>query len=856
MRINKLTVEHLSSGCITDNEHPAFSFSLKSEKEGCRLEEACISVNGWELHTREQIGIVYDGAPLKPYQTYTVVLDVKDNYGETASARTTFETGKFDDGWQGEWISDPDYHFKEKKVSPLPMTFRRRICPGKKAVSAKLYSTALGIYDVWLNGRKVGSDYFAPGFTSYKNQLQYQVYDITAMMTEENELTAIVAGGWAVGAFNYKRVNRYYAKRQAFLAEIRIIYEDGSEEVIGTDTDWDVTMDGNYKLAEFYDGEIYDATVDSRKNRWNAAVIEDVKISPQLKASYGSMVRAHEVMKPVSVTRSADGMLIYDFGQNFAGVITAQMKASQGQKIVFSHAEILMDGELFTEPLRTAKCQIQYTARDGIQEYSPRFTYMGFRYVGVTGIAEEDLELSALALYSDFEEAGSFECSDERLNRLQENIRWGGKSNFMDIPTDCPQRDERMGWTGDIAIFGSTAVYNFDIQRFLEKWLLDVKAEQKKTGGIPVTVPNVIVPGQWEIMIPMAVAYWGDCCILVPWAMYQGYGNKAILKEMYPVMKKYLGAVKFWAGSGPLPGIPAVGKNRRVWRWLHQYGDWVAPDTKMWGWMGRGKWTATACWANSTALMAEIADILGEEEDRDYYRKLSGEIAQSYSEVLMDGHGNLKKEFQTAYVLPLYYHLLEGEAKETAASNLVRMIRESDYRIGTGFPGTPYILFALADNGYEEDAYRLLMSENCPSWLFEVKAGATTVWERWDALREDGTCNTGADDGTNGMVSFNHYAFGAVGDFLYKRVAGIEPLTGGYQTFRIRPVPGGGLTHAKASVHTPYGPAVSEWKIKDEKFIITCQVPVGTSCELILPDQTRELESGCYTFAVPADIMQ
>lgn len=772
LTIKELTVENMVAGCVTDRARPRFSFYLESDHENVTLRKATVKVNGWSVTTTSQIAIPYEGPDLKPFTKYTATVTATDNQGETAEASVAFETGRLGTAWQAQWITDGDYHFTERKVSPRTMTFRKQLTCGKAIQSARLYATALGIYELSLNGEKVGEDYFAPGFTSYKNQLQYQTYDITKQLTGSNELIAVVGGGWAVGSFTYKRRNRVYAKRQALLCEIRIQYEDGTQEIIGTDASWQVTLDGQYVDTEFYNGEIFDATVDMKQIVFRQASVERVKIKPKLLADYGAPVRAKEVFQPISSCKAKSGMIIYDFGQNFAGVISARIRGRKGQRIVFKHAEILMNGELFTEPLRTAKQEAVYICKDGEQHYSPRMTYMGFRYVGVTGIDEADLELSAVALYSDMTSNGEFSCSNEMLNQLQSNILWSAKSNFVDIPTDCPQRDERMGWTGDIALFAPTAAYNFGTSRFLEKWLLDVKAEQTWGGGIPVTVPLVRVPNQWEIMIPMAVDHWGDACILVPWAEYRTRGDLGILKQMYPTMKRYMKACVFWAG------LFSVGKRRRIWRLLHHYGDWVAPGVGLWGWMGRGKWTATACMANSSAILSEIAELLGEHEDAAYYQQLSTETSEAYRDLLMDRDCKVKKEFQTAYVLPLHYKMLsEGDQAKTAA-HLSRMIRQNDYHIGTGFPGTPYVLFALADNGYVEDAFKMLLTDTCPSWLFEVKAGGTTIWERWDALREDGTSNTGADDGTNGMVSFNHYASGAVGDFMYRRIAGIEPLEG------------------------------------------------------------------------------
>lgn len=846
LKISRLTVEHLSQGCVTDEEQPRVSFQIESDRQNVLLKKAKIWVGDWSTETESQILVPYTGKKLNPFTEYPVVVKVMDDKGEAAEAATSFETGRMGTAWKAQWITDGEYHFTEKKISPKTMTFRKKIHCEKKIAKARMYVTALGIYEMTLNGEKVGDIYFAPGFTSYKHQLQYQTYDVTEQLKSaegmENELVAIVGGGWAVGSFTYKRVNRNYADRQALLCELRIAYEDGSEEIIGTDESWDVTLDGAAKETEFYNGEVYDATVDMEKIAWHKASRERVKLQPEILAQYGAPVKAHEIFHPISVTKAPSGVLIYDFGQNFAGVISAKIKGTKGQKITFRHAEILMDGELFTKPLRSAKQEAVYICRDGEQTWSPRMTYMGFRYVSMEGAAEEDVELSAIALYSDVEDNGEFSCSNELVNKLQSSIRWGAKSNFVDIPTDCPQRDERMGWTGDIALFSPTAAYNFDMSRFLEKWFKDVRSEQNKGGGIPVTVPLVVVPGQWEIMIPMAVDHWGDVCILAPWAEYKMRGDLGLLKTMYPTMKRYMKACKFWASLG------SVGKHKYIWKLLHHYGDWCAPGIGMWAWMGRGKWTATACMSHSSKILSQIAELLGEKEDAVYYRNLSEKTAEAYRDLLMEKDCTVKKEFQTAYVLPLYYGMLSEEDKKKTAAHLARIVRENDYHIATGFPGTPYILFALADNGYEEDAFKMLMTDTCPSWLYEMKVGGTTIWERWDALREDGTCNTGDDDGTGGMVSFNHFSYGAVGDFLYRRIAGIETLSGGGKEVRIAPMVGGGLTQARGVVNTAYGKVTSEWWINDGKFTLHVDIPCSTTAIVKLPGgEEKKLGSGSYT---------
>ncbi len=844
LKITRFTVENLTSGCVTDLAHPRFSFALESDGKNVTLEKAVIQVGEWSTETREQIAVAYDGPVLQPFTGYTATVTATDSRGETAEASLTFETGRMELPWAGEWISDPAFRFTEKKVSPVPMVFRREVRTARPIARARIYATAMGIYELTLNGEKVGSQYFAPGFTSYASHLQYQTYDVTGMLTGEDTLCAVVAGGWAVGAFVFTRKNRVTADRQALLLELRITYADGSEEVIGTDGSWQVTEESGYRMADLYDGETYDATVDPGQISWRKAGPEKLRVSPKITADYGAPVRAQEELRPISCERLPSGERIYDFGQNFAGVVRLKLNGKRGQKVTVRHAEILNpDGTLNTAFLRTAKATATYICRDGAQEYSPRLTYMGFRYISVEGIEEEQVEVSALALYSDLEQTGAFSCSNQMLNQLQSNIVWGAKSNFVDIPTDCPQRDERMGWTGDIAVFAPTACYNFDMSRFLEKWLLDVKAEQLPTGGIPNTVP-VQGYGFPATMPSMAIDWWGDACVLVPWAEYQARGDVEILRKLYPTMKRYIKACKWWAG------LFGTGKKKYIWHTpsvLH-FGDWVAPDVpKMSQWQARSKWTATASLCNTSAVAAQVAEILGEAEDAAYYRDLSAKVADAYCSVFTDGRGKLLEEFQTAYVLPLHLKMFPTEeVQRAAAENLARLAAKGDYCIGTGFPGTPYILFALTDNGQKETAYRMLMNTKCPSWLYEVKVGATTIWERWDGLDENGVCPIG-DDGTDMMISYNHYASGAVGDFLYRRIAGIEPAAPGYRTFRIRPVPGGGLTWARGSVNTPYGEIRSEWKMQDGRFAIRIQVPVNTRCELTLPDgSTQTYGSGSY----------
>lgn len=842
LKIATIQIGNQAHGCVTD-QRPNIRFSLKSDIQGESLASAELCCNGWRTETTDQLNNIY-GGDMMPFTRYTVHITATGTSGEIAEGEATFETGRLDTPWQGRWITDESYTFPDKE-SPLPMVFRKSFLVKKPLLRAWVNTTALGVYELELNGQKVGTDYFAPGFTSYEHQIQYQTYDVTKALAADNQLKVTVAGGWAAGSFNHVRKSHISCDRQAFLGEVYLEYTDGSREIIATDESWQVTENSPFSLAEWYDGETYDATFDEGAANWRQADVTRPRGEPKLLAQYGAPVRAFETMHPVCQTIAPTGELVYDFGQNFAGVIHARIKqADKSQTIAFRHAEVLSGGELFVKSLRTAKATATYTCKEGAQAYSPRFTYMGFRYVGVSGIAAEDLELTALVLHTDFETIGEFSCSNPLLNRLHENIRWGGWSNFIDIPTDCPQRDERMGWTGDTAVFASTACYNFDMSRFYDKWLQDVSAEQGKGGGIPMVVPK-----QGDGWPTMATSCWGDCCVLVPWAEYLARGDKTLLERQYPTMKRFLKAAKWWAG------FASLGPNSRyIWQFPFHWGDWCAPGETVNQWIGKAKWVGTAYFANSCGIAAQVAQLLGKQEDAEHFSQQREKIIHAYCKVFTDKKGRLKKEFQTAYVLPLHFNMTTGTETASMAANLNRLLQNNNYKLATGFPSTPYLLFALSDNGYLDTAYKVLLQEECPGWLYEVKAGGTTIWERWDALRPDGTVNVGdlmskkADEQSDGgMVSFNHYANGAVGDWMYRRIAGIEPATGGYRSFRIAPVPGGGLTQAHGSIQTPFGLITSDWQIEGNRFTIQVKVPVSTACELRLPDgQKHTLASGDY----------
>ena len=844
LKITSFLVEGVANGLVTDNPNPRFSFYLSSDKEGTFLKEAKVKfADGYELVLPNEVGADYNGPRLLPLSKYEATLCVKDNHGETAEAKINFETGKMDTPWVGKFITDGEYTFTEKKVSPLPMIFKKDLNLKKKVKSARILATCFGIYELDLNGKKVGNRYFAPGFTSYAHQLMYQVYDVTDLLEKDNQIVFNVGGGWAVGSFVFSRVNRYYADKQSLLCEIHLEYEDGEKEVIGSDESFLVSTKGPYSMQDIYDGEDYDASIEIKDIPFHKAVYAKNKLNPKLLADYGSPVIDHETLEPISKNVLKDGTIVYDFGQNFAGVVEAHIKnAKKGQKLSFRHAEILKkDGSLNTDLLRSARGGADYICKEGEQTYVPRMAYMGFRYIGVKGIEENKIEVKARVRYSDMALSGGFECSDARVNRLQQNIIWSSKSNFVEIPTDCPQRDERMGWTGDIALFAKTACWNFDTTRFLRKWLVDLRSEQLPTGGVPNCIP--IHGYGFPVTMPkMAIDFWGDACALVPFALYEHYGDEKTLQISYESMKKYALAEKFWAN------LIGFGKKRYIWKTpaIFHFGDWVAPDEPtMAGWQKRSKYTATCSLSNMSYLVSFAANLLGKKEDEEKFKEIREKVNDAYRSVFFNDDLSMKeKPFQTAYVLPLRFHMFSELESIKAADKLAELVKKGDYCIGTGFPGTPNILFALADNGQEEVAYKMLLNDKCPSWLHEVKMGGTTIWERFDAIKGEGEGNTGSDDGTGGMISFNHYASGAVGEFLYSRVLGIDTVKPGYKEFRFAPLIGEGIDYAKGHTLTPYGEIKASWKKNGAGVDYSIDVPVSTTCYLKIGNTELTLASG------------
>lgn len=723
---------------------------------------------------------------------------------------------------KAKWIGSGQKN--DKRNALPPELFRKTFVLETAPQKAELLVSALGIYEARINGQRVGRDYFTPGYTHYESYVQYQTYHVAELLRPgKNTLDILVANGWWLGRLGSK--NNRYGNCRGLIAALKL---DGRAVV--TDESWQVTADTPERFADFYDGETIDLTrADEADWRFEPARLLGGRL-PSLRKHYGAYVREEQQLNP---TARSGG--IYDFGQNHAGVLRVTVEASKGTVLTIRHGEILdRDGGLFTKNLRSARAELKLICgKDGLNEFAPHFTFMGFRYAEIKASkAIKVCKIESAVLTSDCGPIGDFSCSNPLLDRLYQNIQWGQRSNFIDIPTDCPQRDERMGWTGDIAVFAETAAMNRDIRSFMDKWLTDLRLYQRKNGTLPVTVPENKTYEPFPYSIPTAI--WGDAATMVPWAVYRAYGDRELLTRQYESMRAYVEAE-----------LRVARRGKRPWLWdnnLFQYGDWCAPGESVWKWREKGKYISTAFLFNSVEIVRRAAHDLGKAADEAHYADMAEKIKAAFAQYCVLPDGRLPGDFQTNYVVALYFGLAPEDKRPLLAKRLVELVRANGHRIATGFAGTPYLLFALADNGYVEDAYKVLLNEECPGWLFTVKAGATTMWERWDALAADGSIRAGA---IPDMVSFNHYAYGAVGAFFYRRILGIEAVEPGYRSFRVCPVPGGGLTHGEGRI----GGITVAWRIENGVFSLDVTVPEGKTAEIVLPGGGAQTAgSGIYHY--------
>jgi alpha-L-rhamnosidase len=720
-------------------------------------------------------------------------------------------------------------------------------------VRARLYVTAHGLYDLALNNTAVSENLLAPGWTSYGHRLRYETHDVTALLRSgDNAIGATVADGWYRGRLGFRGgVRNLYGERVALIAQLEVDHTDGTREVVVTDDTWTWGV-GPVISTGLYEGERFDARLEP--TGWSAPGFDDASWDPvetvpydpvRMVAPLGPAVRRTATLAPVGVRPSRAGGSIVDFGQNMSGRLRIAPRGPAGRTVTLRHAEELeADGELAVEPLRGSAQLDEYTLRgdQAPEEWEPRFTIHGFRYAELHGwpggLKAGDVQ--AVVCHTDMRRTGWFDCSDPLLNRLHDNVVWSMRSNFVDLPTDCPQRDERLGWTGDIQVFGPTASFLYDCAGLLTSWLADLAAEQDEHGTVPHYVPWI--PLVFDIE---PAAAWGDAAVIVPWVLHQRFGDVGILRQQYPSMTAWVDQIAHLAGESHL------------WDRGFQFGDWLdpaAPADRPAAALTDQYLVATAYHAFTAQLLADIADILGENEDHVRYGALASAVRQAFTDEFVAPSGRLVSDTQAAYALALQFNLLaKPEQRERAGRRLAELVAAGGHHIGTGFVGTPLICDALTTAGAVDTAYQLLLQTECPSWLYPLTMGATTIWERWDSRMPDGRINP------SGMTSFNHYALGAVADWMHRTVAGLAPAAPGYRVIRVAPRPGGGLTYARAEHDTPYGRASVAWTREGGRFDLTVTAPPGTSAQIELPSvlaSTVEIGSGTHTFSCdvrPAD---
>lgn len=705
---------------------------------------------------------------------------------------------------------------------PAPY-FRREFTVKPGLQRATLHVTAIGVVDPHLNGARVGAEVLAPGWTSYCHRLNVSTHDVTASITEgSNTVGAIVGEGWALGTLGFHGKRNHYSDKPGLLMQLDLDYGDHTD-TITTDEQFTVGT-GGVRGNSLYDGEHFDARLEP--SGWDTPGFDDADWqaavpfrwdTAALVEPVGPPIERTEELRPLEILTTPSGKTVVDFGQNISGWVLLSVEGESGTLITLRHAEVMTDGEIDTETIRTAKATDSYTlAGTGIETWEPRFTFHGFRYAEVTGYPGEltsDM-ITAIVVHSAMQRTGWFHTSNELINQLHSNVVWSMRDNFVGVPTDCPQRDERLGWTGDINAFGPTASFLYDVRGMLGSWLEDVRLEQAELGGVPFVVPDVLGTPTTP------TALWGDVIVSLPWTMYQQYGNVDILSQNYDAMTRFIRDVE------------AQLDDHGLWSNGYQFGDWLDPDAPMDNPSG-GKTdshlVASAYFCKTTREMAQTADILGRVEDAAHFEALSTRVRDAFRHEYVSGAGRIVNESATAYALAICFDILDDMQKLRAGARLAALIADSGYKISTGFAGTPLVTDALSSTGQLDTAYRLLIQTECPSFLYPVTMGATTIWERWDSVRPDGTINP------SGMTSLNHYALGAVADWLHRVVGGLAPLEPGYRKVLIAPKPGGELTHASTTLETSNGRLSVKWRIEDRDITVTINLPAGTTAVVELP---------------------
>ncbi len=857
--VTNLTCEYRTNPLGIDVRQPRLSWQLASERRGAIQTAYQIRAAGepadliagrnllWDtgkVASNQSVHVPYAGPSLRSGQRVTWQARVWDETGAASawSEPAWWEMGLLDPAdWQAEWIT-PDWDEDTSQSQPQPV-LRREFKLDGEVKAARVYVTSLGLYELYLNGQKVGDGVLTPGWTAYDKRLQYQTYDVTDLLrVGENALATLLGDGWYRGWLGFEGNRNTWGDRLALLLQLHVTYADGRTAIIASDDAWRATL-GPIRMSDIYNGETYDARLELPG--WDLPGYDDrtwqgVRKLDHSKtiliAQNGPFVVRHEELKPIQIIHTPAGETVFDLGQNMVGWVRLNVQGPAGTTITLRHAEVLdQEGNFYTANLRRAKQTVQYTLKgNGVEVYEPHFTFMGFRYVAVDGWPGKPTldSITGIVVHSDIPPTGDFECSNPLINQLQHNIVWGQKGNFVDVPTDCPQRDERLGWTGDAQVFIRTACFNRNVAGFFTKWLADLAVEQHPNGGVPMVIPDPMKRSAFGRTAGGSAA-WADAATICPWTIYLCYGDKRILEQQYASMAAWVRYMAEQAGD------------RYLWMTGFHFGDWL-------DYRGRGGFDttpmtdkeliATAFFAYSTSLLQKAAEALGKTEDAAKYAAMVEKIKAAFTAEFVSPNGRVGPNSQTSYVLALHFDLLPEDLRPKAAARLAEEVRKFGYHLTTGFVGTPYLCHVLSRFGYTDLAYELLNQESYPSWLYPVKKGATTIWERWDGIKPDGSFQDA------GMNSFNHYAYGAIGDWMYRVVAGIDTAedAAGYKHILIQPQPGGGLTHVRASLRSLYGEIVSAWQLTDADFRLQVTVPANTRATVRIPasDLAQVTEGG------------
>ena len=874
MKVERLRCLHLENPLGTDRM-PYFSWVLTSERENVVQKSFRIVVTdedgetAWDsgsVNTDKSTFVVYEGKTLKSRTRYDWTVCVTDNYGEQDKASGWFETAFLNkEDWSAKWVRSPFETFEREAFfgqQPPAVMFRQEIELKKRVKKARMYATCHGVYRLTINGTRADDREFAPEYTVYRDYICYQTYDVTDLLNEgENVIGMHVGDGWYHG-YMTKAQDADHDPNPAILTQLEVTYDDGSADTFVSDETVRVS-ESPVRHSDLFAGEKYDANLmpygwdmpGFDESEWLEAGTCDFGYD-RLHAQYGEPVKVVKILPVKEITISPKGERVIDFGQVIAGRVRIRVDLPKGKKVRISHTESLDGWGNFFDNNPTADQRVEFVSDGKAQTYEPYFTFMGFRYVMVDGIDDLKAEdICAVVLSSKKEDLGTFECSVPELNRLYLNTRWSQTANMISIPTDCPQR-EKAGWLGDIQVYTKTAMLNEDLTAFLTRWLDNVDCEQKDNGSVPFLSPlGGAIIGQYQMyeaqyQTPNAVAPagWADAIVLVPYYMYQITGNTVILEEQYDAMKKWCDfVIKTARENHPADSSLPEEIDQYLWDTGFHYGEHLIPSYSKDGY-GEKTFAAIAASTKYVApiyqyftlcCFAEIAELLGQTEDAAYYGTMRDKVKYAFEHGVIDAEGNMPADLMGAYAMPLYYGLVPETLKAGFVDSLNRKIDENGGCLDTGFLGTPILQDALCMNGGTKTAYDLLFMDREPSWLSQVKQGATTIWESWFSLDETGTPFVNEMMGMKFSISLNHYASGCVDDWMFRYINGIRSKAPGYKKIHIEPVMDERVTWAKRTYKSEYGRISTEWKVEKGMFTMTVEIPCNTSAEIVLPDGSR-----------------